>query len=96
MRLPLITGLTLLIAASGAPALAQPYSPSSQPAGDGGRIAAGPAVYETQGVVLRANRKFRRPAPAVSRYRAPGRPVYYNDGMIRTGVDWPFGTVGKR
>lgn len=33
-------------------------------------------------------------ASAVSRYTAAGRPVYYNDGMIRTGRDYPAGTVG--
>lgn len=33
-------------------------------------------------------------AAAVSRYTASGRPVHYNDGMIRTGRDYPAGTVG--
>ena len=36
----------------------------------------------------------RRKAAAVSRYTPSGRPVYYNDGMIRTGRDFPAGTVG--
>ncbi|MBR7621406.1 hypothetical protein JKL49_18580 [Phenylobacterium sp. 20VBR1] len=36
----------------------------------------------------------RRASAAVSRYTASGRPVYYNDGMIRTGRDFPAGTVG--
>ncbi|WP_340646613.1 hypothetical protein [Phenylobacterium sp.] len=39
-------------------------------------------------------RKLRRKAAAVSRYTPSGRPVYYNDGMIRTGRDFPAGTVG--
>lgn len=39
-------------------------------------------------------RHHRRKAAAVSRYTASGRPVYYNDGMIRTGRDFPAGTVG--
>ncbi|MDO8802647.1 hypothetical protein [Phenylobacterium sp.] len=39
-------------------------------------------------------KKYRRAQAAVSRYSAPGRPVYYNDGMIRTGRDYPAGTVG--
>lgn len=42
-----------------------------------------------------ARRHHRRAkAAAVSRYTASGRPVYYNDGMIRTGRDYPPGTVG--
>lgn len=39
-------------------------------------------------------RHHRRKAAAVSRYTPSGRPVYYNDGMIRTGRDFPAGTVG--
>jgi hypothetical protein len=39
-------------------------------------------------------RHHRRKAVAVSRYTPSGRPVYYNDGMIRTGRDFPAGTVG--
>lgn len=39
-------------------------------------------------------RHHRRKAVAVSRYTPSGQPVYYNDGMIRTGRDFPAGTVG--
>ena len=39
-------------------------------------------------------RHHRRKAVAVSRYTPSGRPVDYNDGMIRTGRDFPAGTVG--
>lgn len=41
-----------------------------------------------------ARHHHRRAKAAVSRYTASGRPVYYNDGMIRTGRDFPAGTVG--
>lgn len=40
-------------------------------------------------------RHHRRANAAVSRYTASGRPVHYNDGMIRTGRDFPAGTVGR-
>lgn len=42
-----------------------------------------------------ARRHYRRvKGAAISRYSASGRPLYYNDGMIRTGRDYPAGTVG--
>lgn len=56
-------------------------------------------AYGDQGAYPQENyrpapRRHRPAQAAVSRYTASGRPVYYNDGMIRTGRDWPAGTVG--
>lgn len=52
-------------------------------------------AYGNQGDYRPAPRRHhRRKAVAVSRYTPSGRPVYYNDGMIRTGRDFPAGTVG--
>ncbi|MES2341754.1 MAG: hypothetical protein V4597_08750 [Pseudomonadota bacterium] len=54
--------------------------------------------YQDQGAYGQYDRPpppRRRPAPApVSRYAGFGNPVYYDDGMIRTGRDYPAGTVG--
>lgn len=51
-------------------------------------------AYPQAQVYRLARKKHRRAKAAVSRYSSPGRPVYYNDGMIRTGRDFPAGTVG--
>lgn len=39
-------------------------------------------------------RRHRSAAAPVSRYAGFGNPVHYDDGMIRTGRDYPAGTVG--
>ena len=39
-------------------------------------------------------RRYRHAPAPVSRYAGFGNPVYYDDGMIRTGRDYPAGTVG--
>ncbi|MES2724204.1 MAG: hypothetical protein V4656_13710 [Pseudomonadota bacterium] len=60
----------------------------------------GQDAYGDQGAYQQAYRPAprrhhrRARAAAVSRYTPSGRPVYYNDGMIRTGRDYPAGTVG--
>ena len=71
------------------------------PGGDYGYQDNGQDAYGDQGAYQQdryrpAPRRHHRRAraAAVSRYTASGRPVYYNDGMIRTGRDYPAGTVG--
>lgn len=70
------------------------------PGGDYGYQDAGQGAYGDQGAYQQDSyrpaprRHHRRAKAAVSRYTAAGRPVYYNDGMIRTGRDFPAGTVG--
>lgn len=71
------------------------------PGGDYGYRDNGRGAYGDQGSYQQdryrpAPRRHHRRAraSAVSRYTAAGRPVYYNDGMIRTGRDYPAGTVG--
>ncbi|MDO8322240.1 MAG: hypothetical protein Q7T23_04800 [Phenylobacterium sp.] len=63
---------------------------------DNGRGADGDQGAYQQDRYRPASRRHHRRArgAAVSRYTAAGRPVYYNDGMIRTGRDYPAGTVG--
>ncbi len=86
----------------------QSYDPHGQaydgrgaaPGGDYGYQDAGQGSYRDQGAYRQDSyrpaprRHHRRAKAAVSRYTASGRPVYYNDGMIRTGRDFPAGTVG--
>ena len=45
-----------------------------------------------------APRRRHRPSQgaAISRYDGYGRPLFYDDGMIRSGRDWPAGTVGTQ
>ncbi|MFZ3007571.1 MAG: hypothetical protein WA047_15495 [Phenylobacterium sp.] len=63
---------------------------------DGSRDAYGDqGAYRQDSYRPAPRRKARRAKTAVSRYTAAGRPVYYNDGMIRTGRDFPAGTVGR-
>lgn len=75
-----------------------PVDPRSQ-AYDGRGVASGgdyrgQDAYSQESYRPAPRRHHRRAKAAVSRYTASGRPVYYDDGMIRTGRDFPAGTVG--
>ena len=78
----------------------QAYDGRGAAPGGGGYRDSGQDAYGDQGAYQQAYRPAprrhhrRARAAAVSRYTASGRPVYYNDGMIRTGRDYPAGTVG--
>ena len=107
----LLIPATLLVLACATAASAQSYSRAIDPSDRGGQPyptdrAPRDDRYAQQDVDQQdahpqqpayrpVRKKHRRAKAAVSRYSAPGRPVYYNDGMIRTGRDYPAGTVGR-
>lgn len=83
----------------------QAYDPRGQAHEGGGarpgyqNSSSGRDAYGDQGAYWRddhrrARRHHHRQAGVISRYAGFGNPVYYDDGMIRTGRDWPAGTVG--
>lgn len=51
-------------------------------------------AYRHDGYRPAPRRRHRAASAPVSRYAGFGNPVYYDDGMIRTGRDYPVGTVG--
>lgn len=104
----LLISATLLALAGATPALAQSYRDAISPhdrsqdrrydASQAQSSQDGQDAYRDRGAqdsyLPAPRRKARRATAAVSRYTPAGQPVYYNDGMIRTGRDFPPGTVG--